>query len=469
MTRPMTVEDLLEVAVPQDPAMSPDGTRVVYVLGSSDVAEDRNRTCLWEVRVDTGEARQLTRGDSDRSPSWSPDGSRVAFLRGGSGPAQLWCLPAEAGEPASLTDLPLGAGRAAWSPDGGRIAFCAPVDLAARPGEDDAARAARARAPMATDRLDYREDGQGLLRAVRTHVHVLDVATGEVRQVTHGDWSAGTPTWSPDGTRLAFPGRRGAGSDLTLHSAAHVLDLAEGGAEPRLVGPADGYVEHAGWAADGRALLTVGATTSPAHHARLLRVDLDRATVTDLAADLDRTVMPGGPAYPGGLPALARAGGAVVFCARDRGDTHVYEVDLAGGSPRPVLHRPGHSVSGLSVSGDGRTAAVVLATTASYGEVATVDLTTGGVTVRTRHGDRHADLRRVEPEERTFVVSDGTEVHGWLLRDPSFRGPRPLLLDLHGGPHNAWSAVADAEHTYHQVLAARGWAVLLLNPRGSCG
>ncbi len=40
---------------------------------------------------------------------------------------------------------------------------------------------------------------------------------------------------------------------------------------------------------------------------------------------------------------------------------------------------------------------------------------------------------------------------------------------MHGGPHNAWNGAADDVHLYHQDLAARGWTVLLLNPRGSDG
>ena len=87
----------------------------------------------------------------------------------------------------------------------------------------------------------------------------------------------------------------------------------------------------------------------------------------------------------------------------------------------------------------------------------------------TDHGAALADVELFEREERTFTISDGTEVHGWLVRDPELTGPRPLLLDVHGGPHNAWNGAADEMHLYHQELAARGWTVLLVNPRGSDG
>lgn len=58
------------------------------------------------------------------------------------------------------------------------------------------------------------------------------------------------------------------------------------------------------------------------------------------------------------------------------------------------------------------------------------------------------------PQERTFTVSDGTDIHGWVTSSTS-QGPRPLLLDIHGGPHNAWSGTADEMHLYQQELVAQ--------------
>ena len=77
------------------------------------------------------------------------------------------------------------------------------------------------------------------------------------------------------------------------------------------------------------------------------------------------------------------------------------------------------------------------------------------------------DLFAAEP--RTFPVGDGSAVHGWLLRDPELTEPGPLLLDAHGGPHNAWSPVPDLGHGYQQLLVAQGWSVLMLNVRASDG
>lgn len=446
MTRRMRIDDLIAIAVPSQPALSPDGTAVVYVLRTLDGDADESVDRLWIVPTGGGSPRRLTGGSSDTAPAWSPDGSRVAFLREG----QVHLLPVDGGEVERVTDLALGAGAPVWSPDGRRLAFSAPVDPAGD-GADSG--------PLVTARVDYQADGAGFFGALRNQLHVVDLATGDVRQVTDGD-HAGRPAWSPDGRTLAFTRKVGADSDLTFNTAVHLLDVDDLKAKPRIVAFEDGIAATVSFAVDGQSLLVVGHPRLELGHAHLVRVPLDGGQPVDVTADLDRNVMPGGPAYPGAFP-VETADGRLLFAIRDRGCSHLWS------ETGPVVAGEGRVVSGLTVAGN--TAVVALATPTSYGEIVAVDLASGVETVLTDHGAGLADVELFVREERTFTISDGTEVQAWLVRDPEQEGPAPLLVDVHGGPHNAWNGAADEMHLYHQALAARGWTVLLVNPRGSDG
>ena len=239
VTRRQRIEDLTTFAVPEQPALAPDGTQIVYVLSTTDAQADRKVQSLWRVGTTAGEPAKLTRGLSDSAPAWSPDGTRITFLREQDGPAQVWLLPAAGGEPEQLTTLPLGAGAPVWSPDGAKVAFAAPVDMHAAAGEDDKARTSRAGRPIVADRLNYQSDGAGFVRTMRRHVHVVDLASRECRQLTSGDWHAEQPSWSPDAAKLTFTAATAPDANLTFHAPVYVLNASDPKAEPVLVGPQD--------------------------------------------------------------------------------------------------------------------------------------------------------------------------------------------------------------------------------------
>ena len=461
MSRRVQIEDLHDFRLPEQPAIAPGGDWVAYVLRTVDRDHDRDERSLWLLPLGDGAApRRLTRGRADTAPVWSPDGARIAFLRSENDVAQVWVLPLAGGEAERLTDLPLGAGVPVWSPDGTRLAFTAPVDTARPSGTvDDPARPG----PVVSEGTLFKMDGVGFLGNVRQHLHVVEVTTGRMRQVTRGDWLADEPVWSPDGSELAFAAARDVNTDNGFLAPAYVVSALEDRARPRLVGPEQAHVGVVGWAADGASLLAVGRSDTEIGHARLLRLSCTDGTVTDLCPDLDRNLMPGGPGYPGARPQVA-ADGTVLFCVRDQGCTHLYSVPLDGGAARCVIGGA-QQVCGLAVAGTSVVA--VLASPTAYGEIVSIDLADGAVTPRTELQPEGLDL--IVPEQRSFTISDGTVVQGWLVRGPESSGPCPLLLDVHGGPHNAWNGMADPAHLYHQVLAARGWTVLLINPRGSDG
>lgn len=460
MTRYLTVDDIGLISAPEQPAISPDGRNVAYVVRTDDLDADRTLRSLWLVGTDGREPRRLTHDDSDSAPAWAPDGQTIAFLRTTDGSPQVWLLDVATLETRQLTHRDNGAGAPSYSPDGRRLLFTAAG------AEPDQKVTWAWGPPVVSRRMDYYADGDGVLSSPRRHVHVVDLETGDCEQVTHGDWSASGAAWSPEGTRIAFSAGMASDADLARESAAYVVDLADPTRTPRVAGPATGTAGPITWTSDGR-LLVCGHPGGLARFTGLLLVDPQDGSTRHLTEDMDRQVMYGAPGYPGSTPRLVPNQGTVVFCVRERGYVVPYAMPETGGAATPVLPMTGYNVSNLSVAGG--LVAFLGSGPDTFGEIHVLDLATGETTQLTQYREELGDLRPAPRVERVFRISDGSSVAGWIMRDPAATGAQPLLVDIHGGPHNAWSGAAESVHLYHHELVARGWTVLLLNPRGSDG
>jgi dipeptidyl aminopeptidase/acylaminoacyl peptidase len=461
-SRGLGIDDLYRLRTAGSPSIDPDGRRVAFTVSTADRERDRWVTHIWTVE-EGDEARRLTRGENgDTSPRWSPDGRRLAFLsaRGEGARQQLWMLEPGGGDPWPVTDVKGGVIAFRWSPDGSRIAFLSTVEP--DPEHEDGS-------PIVVRRLHYKADGPGMLRDGRTHLFVVTPPTGQVVQLTNGDFFAASPAWSPDGTTLAFTAALHDDRDLDMASHLFTID-AGGGGEMRQVTSGPGLASAPLWSGDGRALVFAGRARATDLQWTLHSVDARGGEPADLLVGFDRNVMVGGPGYPGAAPALTPDGAAVVFCARIGGCTHAFRLPLHGGAPQPLLAHPEMVVKGLDVSSGAAIGAAVAGLPDTPGDVLRVDLVTGATARLTElNRDLLAEAAPLLAERRTFTAPDGLEIEGWLWRDPAAATPAPLLLDIHGGPHNAWTPGLDADHLFHDELVARGWSVLTLNPRGSDG
>ena len=458
MTRSLALDDLYRLREASDPQPAPDSSRVAFVVTRADADTDGSVRSIWTVATAGGDPVEITRGPSDASPRWSPDASTLAFLRASGGPPQIWLLPSS-GEAHQLTKLPLGVSSFKWSPDGKKIAAFAAVDLEGTP-EDDAEKAKRAAAPIVVDSAMYKSDGAGLLRTMRSHLFVIDASTGEATQLTDGDMFVSALNWSSDSKKIAFSATT---SDRAETSRSHVFAIDAKGGKPKEIAMWDGTGSCPAFEAGDKTILFTGALNAGAGHGRLYRVDAKGGEPQLLMPTFDRNVMLGGPAYPGAEPELLDDG-RIVFCARDRGCTNAYILD--GDEPRKIVGDGTSVVSGLNLAGG--VLAFVFSTPDVPADIYIADPDGSNQRRLTTLNDWLDDVELHAKTDRVFTAPDGVEVHGWLMRGKG-EGKQPLLVDIHGGPHNAWSPVFDSAHLYHEVLASQGWSILTLNPRGSDG
>jgi len=452
----MVPEDVYELTSVSDPRISPDGTRAACVVARVDRDEKEYRTAIWVVPLDgSGPPRQFTSGSkSDVEPRWSPDGTELAFCSNRDGDSrQLYVLPLGAGEPRRLTNLKEDVTGIRWSPDGRRIAFVARVRDPAYEEEDD-----RKRAPRRIKRLMFKLDSVGWTFDRRPQIFTVPAdGSGKPKQLTEGDFDAGQPTWSPDGSQIAFVSARRDDWDRHLANELYVVDAA-GGELRRLTPDDESAFDSPTWSPDGALIAcywSPGGWDQP-HHGQVAVVDASTGDRRVLTASLDRNCSP----YPP-VREPVWDGGSIVFAVEDSGSTHLYRVPADGSA------EPERTVGGeLGVTGfdlvDGR-----LVHTA--GTATTLPELYDGDKALTQLGRAFAEGREiVAPERFTATSSDGSEVEAWIVRPVGFEeGTRyPVLLNIHGGPFTQYGNRLFDEF---QIYTAAGYAVVYSNPRGSSG
>ena len=522
----MTPADILRIANVGDAQISPNGQWVVYTV--STVNGDQTVSTLWLARLGTATATAptstapptsqrlpttdwaderyaptplLASGWNASDPRWSPDSAKIAFLSDQGDRHGLWVVSLDKREPRFIAGvqntnffITYAGEPMAWAPDSKRIAYISAGEELTEPpdrlpSQDD---------PRVIDRIQYKSR-TAFSDKRHTHVWLTAIDKPEPRQLTSGYVYDHALTFSPNGDEIAFLSNHEPDPDANNDSDIFAVDLS---GQVRQITATKGCEYEPAWSPDGKWIAytatkrDVTTIDSVAEDTHVWVISASGSNSRELTGAQDRRARD---------PRWTHDGNSVLYLAGDRGSTTIYRVDIStrhieafmlpvdaaehihgafmeykqssGDSDGPF---GGFQISSFSIAqrliSPGATSggnnyppiAFTLSANITPVEVYVAGGKSLSIVRPSAHNEPVRSLQLVPSARIDFKSFDGTPVQGWLIKPIGWRSDRkyPMILSIHGGPHGMSGY---AFNPTFQVYAARGYAVLYLNPRGSSG
>lgn len=453
---PMNGYDALKIVYGANAVISPDGSRIAYLVRvprAADADPGSAWSELYVAVVATGESRPYVSGEVNAgSPRWSPDGASIAFTmsRGTDAKRQVWVIPVNGGEAYQVTHAKSSVSSFRWHPGGESIAYIATTPPSAREKElkkkgydfiyveeDVKSRnlylvpvgREKAEATQLTDDMtvwsfEFSPDGNTIAAAMSAEnlidqyymfkkIYLVDVASKKSTRLTDNPGKLGNFAFSPDGKMVAYA----AALELADHAVSQVFVIERRGGEARNLTPPDfrGHISWVGWKDDKTVLyhadegVWTTLSTVPADGGKRKVILDSRETNINFSA----------PSYTGNFKHFAFTG-------------------TSSDIPRDLFYwQPGKNFKRI-----------------------------------TELNPWIADRELGREEVLTYQARDGLEIEGILIYPVGYQqGVKyPLIITVHGGPESHY---AHGWHTSYfqpaQVLAGEGYAVFLPNYRASTG
>jgi dipeptidyl aminopeptidase/acylaminoacyl peptidase len=466
---PMALNDVFRVQDVGNPEVSPHGKWVLYTVSSMDLKKDHRTTDLWMVSWDGKQDIQLTY-DYDEpvsSPEWSPDGKYISFLsdrKGKVAGTQVWVLSRRGGEARQLTDVPKKQGEIKayrWSPDGQRLLLTVHTGGTVSANAFNDAKEKKYLPPIVITRYLFKQDIIGYVTAKsHTFLYLYDIATGKMKKLTAGkEYDESDGMWSPDGAEIAFISNHTAEPDRNITTDVFVV-AAKAGSDPRQLTHYMGAdVGPPAWSPDGKEIAFLRGG-----HLKYWQYQENRLAVIAADGSGHAKVVTANFDRPIDDPQWTPDGRHIVALVTDDRNQYPASIDVATDTVKRLVDSEGVA-AGLSAKAGHE--ALLWTTDTQPTEV--YALSDGRLTqLSHQNATLLSELVLAKARDVDCRSKDGTRVDGLItLPDaPGAMQPYPMLLWIHGGPQGQ---DAHAFSPMRQLFAARGYAVLNVNYRGSDG
>jgi dipeptidyl aminopeptidase/acylaminoacyl peptidase len=456
----MTLIDLLEVPQVSDPQLSPDGKQLVFVQSKADWKANKRIGHIWRVDADGGRLLQMTNDPrGEHSPRWSPDGSRIAFLRETAADSdagetrekgsQIYLIQNAGGEAQQLTHHATSVSNIEWSPDGSALYFLASDPKSAAEKERDKAK---------DDVYAFDENYK------QKHLWKITPADKKEMQITKGDFSVLSFQPARDGSKIVFVRAPTPLLGDTEQSELYVMNAVGGGA---IQLTRNKVAEHKPQLSPDNSQVLFLATTNerfePYYNGSLFLVPAAGGEARCCLPDFPHAIDDA---------AWSADGKSLVLLCNLGTHNELFQVDLAGRQAKQLTHE-GHALLGWSYSPRCDRHCFMVSTPTNPATIYTLAAKEAAPRQVSHLTDSVArDFQLPREEVVQWKAGDGVTIEGILTYPLDYQPGRrvPLVVQTHGGPAASDKlGFSSGWASYRPVLAAKGYAVLRPNYRGSTG
>lgn len=440
--------------------LSPKGDKIVYNLTKINSQTNSPSSQLILHDLANGKKEAIATQVSD--PQWSPDGTKIAFRTSIAGVSGIYTITLNDKAAPKLVAKVVNSNHFlghsanknyAWSPDGKSIAF---IGADTNTGIKDT----DPNSPRIIERILYKSR-TWFSDNMLTRLYVADVASGEIKTLTNDKFDSHSLSWSPNSKQIVFISNHTSDPDNNYNNDLFVVDVAD--AKVKQITTTNGTEHNPEWSPDGKYILypaTIrlrNTKDSPPEDMKLYLYDLATGKVRCLTTDLDERLdgakwASDSKTFYFGFP---KNGKRVIFKGSIDNSTFTSIIDKEASVGRPSM-----AANKLAFTMSNPTSPNEIYLTSDNGKT---------ITQLTNEASEWLKNKTLSKTESFWFPSfDGTKVQGFISYPNNLAAGAklPVIHRIHGGPHGAFGyGFTDI----NEILTAKGYAVISINPRGSTG